>query len=86
MGHAVGLLTTQPAQVQDPGEPQDSGTSGSTWEGQKGTHGANNWPHLKAEKKRVWLSMLWVTETYFYTVYTPICGVALSCWHIEYHK
>ncbi|XP_038565381.1 ubiquitin carboxyl-terminal hydrolase 28 isoform X3 [Micropterus salmoides] len=28
IGHAVGLLTTQPAEVQDPGELQDSGTSG----------------------------------------------------------
>lgn len=37
IGHAVGLLTTQPAEVQDPGEPQESGTSGETWEGQKGT-------------------------------------------------
>uniref|UniRef100_A0A671W0J9 Ubiquitin carboxyl-terminal hydrolase n=1 Tax=Sparus aurata TaxID=8175 RepID=A0A671W0J9_SPAAU len=35
IGHAVGLLTTQPAEVQDPGEPQESGTSGETWEGQK---------------------------------------------------
>lgn len=39
IGHAVGLLTTQPAEVQDPGEPQESGTSGETWEGQKGTFG-----------------------------------------------
>lgn len=37
IGHAVGLLTTQPAEVQDPGEPQESGTSGEAWEGQKGT-------------------------------------------------
>ncbi|XP_045896858.1 ubiquitin carboxyl-terminal hydrolase 28 [Micropterus dolomieu] len=36
IGHAVGLLTTQPAEVQDPGELQDSGTSGEDWEGQKG--------------------------------------------------
>uniref|UniRef100_UPI0037E71E01 ubiquitin carboxyl-terminal hydrolase 28 isoform X2 n=1 Tax=Semicossyphus pulcher TaxID=241346 RepID=UPI0037E71E01 len=36
IGHAVGLLTTQPAEVQDPGEPQQSGTSGEEWEGQKG--------------------------------------------------
>lgn len=64
MGHAVGLLTTQPAEVQDPGEPQDSGTSGSTWEEQKGTHVANVWPHLKLRRKviiacfsfYVWLS------------------------------
>uniref|UniRef100_A0A665VEJ0 Ubiquitin carboxyl-terminal hydrolase n=1 Tax=Echeneis naucrates TaxID=173247 RepID=A0A665VEJ0_ECHNA len=27
IGHAVGLLTTQPAEVQGPGEPRDSGTS-----------------------------------------------------------
>ncbi|XP_036975996.1 ubiquitin carboxyl-terminal hydrolase 28 isoform X3 [Acanthopagrus latus] len=35
IGHAVGLLTAQPAEVQDPGEPQESGSSGETWEGQK---------------------------------------------------
>lgn len=39
IGHAVGLLTTQTAEVQDPGEPQESGTSGEPWEGQKGTLG-----------------------------------------------
>ncbi|XP_029375101.1 ubiquitin carboxyl-terminal hydrolase 28 isoform X3 [Echeneis naucrates] len=36
IGHAVGLLTTQPAEVQGPGEPRDSGTSEEAWEGQKG--------------------------------------------------
>uniref|UniRef100_A0A669EDJ8 Ubiquitin carboxyl-terminal hydrolase n=1 Tax=Oreochromis niloticus TaxID=8128 RepID=A0A669EDJ8_ORENI len=36
IGHAVGLLTTQTAELQDPGEPQESGTSGEAWEGQKG--------------------------------------------------
>ncbi|XP_029957407.1 ubiquitin carboxyl-terminal hydrolase 28 isoform X2 [Salarias fasciatus] len=36
IGHAVGLLTTQPAEVQDPGEAQLSGTSTEAWEGQKG--------------------------------------------------
>ncbi|XP_070699223.1 ubiquitin carboxyl-terminal hydrolase 28 isoform X1 [Pempheris klunzingeri] len=36
IGHAVGLLTTQPAEVQDPGEAQESGTTGEVWEGQKG--------------------------------------------------
>ncbi|XP_051257896.1 ubiquitin carboxyl-terminal hydrolase 28 isoform X1 [Dicentrarchus labrax] len=36
IGHAVGLLTTQPAEVQDPGEPQELETSGEAWEGQKG--------------------------------------------------
>ncbi|XP_017275430.1 ubiquitin carboxyl-terminal hydrolase 28 isoform X3 [Kryptolebias marmoratus] len=35
IGHAVGLLTTQTAEVQDPAEPQESGSSGETWEGQK---------------------------------------------------
>ncbi|KAL7389276.1 hypothetical protein ABVT39_000938 [Epinephelus coioides] len=35
IGHAVGLLTTQTAEVQDPGEPQESGTSAEAWEGQK---------------------------------------------------
>lgn len=38
IGHAVGLLTTQTAEVQDPGEPQESGTSGEAWEGQKGAN------------------------------------------------
>lgn len=37
IGQAVGLLTTQHAELQDPGEPQESGTSGETWQGQKGT-------------------------------------------------
>lgn len=37
IGHAVGLLTTHPAEVQDPGETQESGNSGEAWEGQKGT-------------------------------------------------
>uniref|UniRef100_A0A4W6E1W4 ubiquitinyl hydrolase 1 n=1 Tax=Lates calcarifer TaxID=8187 RepID=A0A4W6E1W4_LATCA len=36
IGHAVGLLTTHPAEVQDPGETQESGNSGEAWEGQKG--------------------------------------------------
>ncbi|TKS83242.1 Ubiquitin carboxyl-terminal hydrolase 28 [Collichthys lucidus] len=36
IGHAVGLLTTQTAEVQDSGELQESGTSGEAWEGQKG--------------------------------------------------
>uniref|UniRef100_A0A1A7X853 ubiquitinyl hydrolase 1 n=1 Tax=Iconisemion striatum TaxID=60296 RepID=A0A1A7X853_9TELE len=36
VGHAVGLLTTQTAEVQEPAEPQESGSSGETWEGQKG--------------------------------------------------
>ncbi|XP_054611537.1 ubiquitin carboxyl-terminal hydrolase 28 isoform X2 [Dunckerocampus dactyliophorus] len=36
IGHAVGLLTTQPAEVPDAGEPQESGTPGVPWEGQKG--------------------------------------------------
>lgn len=39
IGHAVGLLTIQPTEVQDPGEPQESGTPGVAWEGQKGTLG-----------------------------------------------
>ncbi|KAM9332124.1 ubiquitin carboxyl-terminal hydrolase 28 isoform 2-T2 [Pholidichthys leucotaenia] len=36
IGHAVGLLTTQPAEVQDSGEPQELGTPGDAWDGQKG--------------------------------------------------
>uniref|UniRef100_A0A1A8QMS9 ubiquitinyl hydrolase 1 n=1 Tax=Nothobranchius pienaari TaxID=704102 RepID=A0A1A8QMS9_9TELE len=36
VGHAVGLLTTQAAEVQEPAEPQESGSSVETWEGQKG--------------------------------------------------
>lgn len=36
VGHAVGLLTTQSAEVLDPGESQESGTSGEAWDGQKG--------------------------------------------------
>ncbi|XP_023265206.1 ubiquitin carboxyl-terminal hydrolase 28-like, partial [Seriola lalandi dorsalis] len=36
IGHAVGLLTTQTAEVQDPGEPQELKTSEEAWEGQKG--------------------------------------------------
>ncbi|KAM9728442.1 ubiquitin carboxyl-terminal hydrolase 28 isoform 1-T1 [Menidia menidia] len=35
VGHAVGLLTTQPAEAQDPAAPQESGMSRETWEGQK---------------------------------------------------
>ncbi|XP_037604099.1 ubiquitin carboxyl-terminal hydrolase 28 isoform X2 [Sebastes umbrosus] len=35
IGHAVGLLTTQSAEVQDPGEPQELATSAEAWEGQK---------------------------------------------------
>ncbi|XP_037543742.1 ubiquitin carboxyl-terminal hydrolase 28 isoform X2 [Nematolebias whitei] len=34
-GHVVGLLTTQTAELQDPAKPQESGSSGETWEGQK---------------------------------------------------
>nr|XP_043898471.1 ubiquitin carboxyl-terminal hydrolase 28 isoform X3 [Solea senegalensis] len=36
VGHAVGLLTAQPAELQDPGEPQESGNPEEAWEGQKG--------------------------------------------------
>ncbi|XP_030009701.1 ubiquitin carboxyl-terminal hydrolase 28 isoform X3 [Sphaeramia orbicularis] len=36
IGHAVGLLTTQTAEVQDPGEAQQPGTTGQNWEGHKG--------------------------------------------------
>uniref|UniRef100_A0A8D3DVF7 ubiquitinyl hydrolase 1 n=1 Tax=Scophthalmus maximus TaxID=52904 RepID=A0A8D3DVF7_SCOMX len=33
----VGLLTAQPAEVQDPGEPPESGAPAEAWEGRKGT-------------------------------------------------
>ncbi|XP_075888245.1 ubiquitin carboxyl-terminal hydrolase 28 isoform X2 [Nelusetta ayraudi] len=36
IGHAVGLLTSQPQQVHDPGDPQQPAASGETWEGQSG--------------------------------------------------
>ncbi|XP_034461678.1 ubiquitin carboxyl-terminal hydrolase 28 isoform X1 [Hippoglossus hippoglossus] len=36
VGHAVGLLTTQPAEVQDPGEPEETGAPEEAWEGPKG--------------------------------------------------
>nr|XP_020454301.1 ubiquitin carboxyl-terminal hydrolase 28 isoform X3 [Monopterus albus] len=36
IGHAVGLLTTQPAEVQDSGQTPELETSGEDWEGQKG--------------------------------------------------
>ncbi|XP_040038844.2 ubiquitin carboxyl-terminal hydrolase 28 isoform X1 [Gasterosteus aculeatus] len=36
IGNAVGLLTTQPAEVQDPGETQEPGPSAEAWDGQKG--------------------------------------------------
>lgn len=39
IGNAVGLLTTQPAEVQDPGETQEPGPSAEAWDGQKGTLG-----------------------------------------------
>ncbi|TNM84481.1 hypothetical protein fugu_008659 [Takifugu bimaculatus] len=35
VGLAVGLLTSQPPEVQDPGDPQESKTSDETWESQK---------------------------------------------------
>lgn len=37
VGQAVGLLTSQPPEVQDPGDPQESKGSDETWEAQKGT-------------------------------------------------
>lgn len=37
IGHAVGLLTSQPQQVHDPGDPQQPAASGETWDGQSGT-------------------------------------------------
>uniref|UniRef100_A0A8C4ETD0 ubiquitinyl hydrolase 1 n=1 Tax=Dicentrarchus labrax TaxID=13489 RepID=A0A8C4ETD0_DICLA len=46
IGHAVGLLTTQPAEVQDPGEPQELETSGEAWEGQKGTLGTKKQTYI----------------------------------------
>ncbi|KAM4619759.1 ubiquitin carboxyl-terminal hydrolase 28 [Polymixia lowei] len=36
ISHAVGLLTTQPPEVQDPGELQDPEPHGEAWEAQKG--------------------------------------------------
>ncbi|KAF3705855.1 Ubiquitin carboxyl-terminal hydrolase 28 [Channa argus] len=36
IGHAVGLLTAQPAEVQNPRETQESRTSGEDWVGEKG--------------------------------------------------
>ncbi|XP_077402835.1 ubiquitin carboxyl-terminal hydrolase 28 isoform X2 [Vanacampus margaritifer] len=38
IGHAVGLLTSQPAEVRNAGEPQESGTLVGAWEEQKGVH------------------------------------------------
>lgn len=37
IGHAVGLLTSQPQQVHDPGDPQQPAASGEAWEAQSGT-------------------------------------------------
>lgn len=36
VGHAVGLLTAQTAEVQDPGDHQDPGAPGESWDDQKG--------------------------------------------------
>ncbi|CAB1448199.1 unnamed protein product [Pleuronectes platessa] len=36
VGHAVGMLTTQPPEVQDPGDPEESGAPEEAWEGPKG--------------------------------------------------
>lgn len=36
IGHAVGLLTSQPVEVQNAGEPQKSGIPVEAWDGQKG--------------------------------------------------
>lgn len=64
IGHAVGLLTTQPAEVRDPGEPQEAGTSEEAWEGQKGTGTAtagNNQQQLSTFKfiwKSHWISII----------------------------
>ncbi|XP_077360663.1 ubiquitin carboxyl-terminal hydrolase 28 isoform X2 [Festucalex cinctus] len=38
IGHAVGLLTSRPAEVRDAGEPQESVMPVRAWEGQKGVH------------------------------------------------
>ncbi|XP_056140145.1 ubiquitin carboxyl-terminal hydrolase 28 [Lampris incognitus] len=38
IGHAVGLLTAQPPEVQDPGEPENTDPKGEGWESQKGLH------------------------------------------------
>ncbi|KAM9780737.1 ubiquitin carboxyl-terminal hydrolase 28 isoform X3 [Syngnathus typhle] len=38
IGHAVGLLTSQPVEVGDGGEPQELGTPTVAWEGHKGVH------------------------------------------------
>ncbi|XP_061658296.1 ubiquitin carboxyl-terminal hydrolase 28 isoform X2 [Syngnathoides biaculeatus] len=38
IGHAVGLLTSQPTEAGDAGEPRESGTPAGAWEGQKGVH------------------------------------------------
>lgn len=39
VGQAVGLLTSQPPEVQDPGDPQESKSADETWEAEKGTPG-----------------------------------------------
>ncbi|XP_051903202.1 ubiquitin carboxyl-terminal hydrolase 28 isoform X1 [Hippocampus zosterae] len=38
IGHAVGLLTSQPVEVQNAGEPQKSGIPVEAWDGQKAVH------------------------------------------------
>lgn len=61
IGHAVGLLTSQPQQVHDPGDPQQPAASGETWEGQSGT----------LDTKHIHLMLANLSTTAFFTSW---CG------------
>lgn len=49
VGQAVGLLTSQPPEVQDPGDPQESKSADETWKAQKGTRGTEPGSNLLLE-------------------------------------
>lgn len=61
IGHAVGLLTSQPQPVHDPGDPQQPAASGETWEGQSGT----------LDTKHIHLMLTNLSTTAFFTSW---CG------------
>lgn len=58
VGLAVGLLTSQPPEVQDPGDPQESKTSAETWESQKGKAGTKSFGRSHNFVLTIFLSFL----------------------------
>ncbi|KAM7397540.1 hypothetical protein PAMA_005711 [Pampus argenteus] len=75
VGHAVGLLTTQP-EVQDPGEPQESRTSAAAWEGQKLLFSYFQEKRCEAQSEMCSLAD-WIRQDDWPV---GICNIGNTCW------